>query len=328
MNKVAHFQVAAGRIDRKRGTIYGVAVITAGEAKGHGLRVDMTTLEQVMDCAKNYIGGLAVRFAEEDHGGGAANIVGNLRNWSMDGEVLRADLRLLKAHPDYELVLEMSETMPEAFGLSIVFSGQHERNEAGVFARCTELYGCDVVKNPAANPTGLFSAPVDTQEPSSMKNDQAKNLEVELSQTSAALKDAEAKLAEQTAQLTALVAERDGAKAKADELTAADARNLDALQAAATEINAFKTQVAELQAKLDATEKSVSQRVADEIAKLGVPPIDGKPVNPEPTAEQLRGEYETLSKTNFAKARDFWKKHEAKLSTPQMLAWKKQNGLY
>jgi hypothetical protein len=72
MNKVAHFQVAAGRIDRKRGTIYGVAVITAGEAKGHGMRVDMTTLEQVMDCAKDYIGGLAVRFAEEDHGGGAA----------------------------------------------------------------------------------------------------------------------------------------------------------------------------------------------------------------------------------------------------------------
>jgi myosin heavy subunit len=214
----------------------------------------------------------------------------------------------------------MSETMPEAFGLSIVFSGQHESNPQGVFARCAELYGCDIVKNPAANPTGLFSAPVDTQEPNSMKNDQAKNLEVELSQTSAALKDAEAKLAEQAAQLTALVAERDGAKAKADELTAAEARNLDALQAAATEINAFKTQVAELQAKLDATEKSVSQRVADEIAKLGVPPIDGKPVNPEPTAEQLQAEYDRLAKTDFAAARAFWKANETKLQDPKVLA--------
>ena len=88
-NQLSYFEVASGKINRKRGMISGVAVITAGEAKGHGLRVDLTTLEQVKACAEDYVGGLAVRFAQEDHGGGAANIVGNLRNWRID-EIGRA----------------------------------------------------------------------------------------------------------------------------------------------------------------------------------------------------------------------------------------------
>jgi len=331
MSQLSHFEVASGKINRKRGMISGVAVITAGEAKGHGLRVDLTTLEQVMACAEDYVGGLAVRFAQEDHGGGAANIVGNLRNWRIDAleqmggtPCLRADLHLLKAHDSYALILEMAETMPESFGLSIVFSGEHEDTEAGRFARCTELYGCDIVKNPAANPTGLFSAPVDTKEPIGMKD---KELEVQFAQTSAALKDAETKLTEQSLYLTALTAERDGYKAQVESLSADNAKHLDAIQSAANDLNAFKAQVAELTAKLEATEKSVTQRVADEIAKLGVPPIDGTPVAVEPTAAELMTQYNELAKTNSAQAREFWKKHETKLSTPQMLAWKKHNGL-
>ena len=316
MNKVAHFQVAAGRIDRKRGTIYGVAVITAGEAKGHGLRVDMTTLEQVMDCAKNYIGGLAVRFAEEDHGGGAANIIGNLRNWTIDGEVLRADLQLLKAHPDFALVVEMAETMPEAFGLSIVFSGQHEQNEAGMFARCTELYGCDIVKNPAANPTGLFSAPVDTKEPSNMSKEKTKDIEVELSQTSAALKDAETKLTGQTEQLTALAAERDLFKADLQTAVtalesekAAHAKDIEALQSAATEINALKEAV-----KL--AEQSAGKKAQEALSAIGVPAVEQpaiasqeSPIVPTNRADAEK-QLAALTKEDPAKARAFYLKHK------------------
>jgi hypothetical protein len=328
MKQLTYFEIASGKIDRRRGVIKGCAVITVGEAKGHGMRVDLTTLEQVMDCANEYVGGLGVRFAEVDHGGGIANVIGSLRNWRIDGDTLRADLYLLKAHQDYELVMEMAATMPEAFGLSIVFSGVHEETETGIYARCAELYGCDVVKNPAANPTGLFSAPpVDTANPkeSDMNKDEIKKIEVEFAQTSAALKDAETKLAANADEITALKAERDQFQAKMNELAVENGKSVDALQAAATELNALKAQVTDLTAKLEASEQSVPQRVADEIAKLGVPPIDNVPAKVEPTKDELMAEYARLAKTDGTAARAFWLKHENKLQDPRVLLWKQSN---
>ena len=38
-------------IDRAAGVVRGVSVITIGDAKGHGLQVDETTLAQVQACA-------------------------------------------------------------------------------------------------------------------------------------------------------------------------------------------------------------------------------------------------------------------------------------
>jgi hypothetical protein len=53
--------------------------------------------------------------------------------------------------------------MPDTFGLSISFTGEHEESDNDiVFARCTEIYSADLVDAPAANPTGLFSAKVDS----------------------------------------------------------------------------------------------------------------------------------------------------------------------
>jgi hypothetical protein len=60
-------------------------------------------------------------------------------------------------------ILEMAELMPDTFGLSISFTGEHEESDNDiVFARCTEIYSADLVDAPAANPTGLFSAKVDS----------------------------------------------------------------------------------------------------------------------------------------------------------------------
>jgi hypothetical protein len=287
-DKLTYFEVASGKIDRRKGVIRGCAVITVGEAKGHGMRVDMTTLEQVMDCAADYVGGLAVRFADEDHGGGAANIVGNLRNFQMgslderhmgdaQGQIpcLRADLQLLKAHADYPLILEMAETMPESFGLSIMFSGVHEEKDGERFARCAELYGCDIVKNPAANPTGLFSKP-DIQPTSEQETIMAtnKNLEVEFAQTSAALKDAEVKLTAFTEQVKTLTAERDELKAKHEALTAEQTKQAEALQASALEINVLKDATVKSAEAYKALEESFAGRIAAELAKVGQPPVD------------------------------------------------------
>jgi hypothetical protein len=330
-DKLTYFEVASGKIDRRRGVIKGCAVITVGEAKGHGMRVDLTTLEQVKDCAEEYIGGLAVRFAQEDHGGGAANIIGNLRNWRIEDDTLRADLYLLKAHQDYELVMEMAATMPESFGLSIVFSGVHEDTDDGTFARCAELYGCDVVKNPAANPTGLFAAKptVDTNtEGERMKTEKDKQIEVELSQTTAALKTAEDSLKLKDESITKLTTDATALTAKCGELETALKAKTDEAAKSVESLQAVAVEVEQLKAKLVEAEASAGKKAQEALAAIGVPPVNTDVATAEPSAEQLKAEYEKLAKTNFAKARDFWKKHEAKLSTPQMMQWKKQNGLY
>jgi hypothetical protein len=154
------FAVLQGQIDAQAATISDVSVITVGEAKGHGMQIDAQTLTEVKAAAETYAGGLKVK---TDHYTGFNEIVGTLKNFRIDGDQLRADLFLLKNHDATARILEMAELMPDTFGLSISFTGEHEESEGGtVFARCTEIYSADLVDAPAANPTGLFSVKVDS----------------------------------------------------------------------------------------------------------------------------------------------------------------------
>lgn len=153
------FAVLNGTIDAQNAVIAGVSVITVGEAKGHGMQIDEQTLSEVKTAAETYAGGLKVK---TDHYTGFNEIVGTLKNFTIDGDQLRADLYLLKNHDATPRILEMAELMPDTFGLSISFSGQHEEKEDTVFARCSEIYSADLVDSPAANANGLFSAKVDS----------------------------------------------------------------------------------------------------------------------------------------------------------------------
>jgi hypothetical protein len=111
-------------------------------------------------------------------GDGMGKYLGRVRNATVDGDVVRADLHISPtAHetPDgnlAEYVLDLAEIEPDMFGLSIVFSSdldaEHEHradNEstpdpanAGNLphARLAEIRAVDVVDEPAANPAGLF----------------------------------------------------------------------------------------------------------------------------------------------------------------------------
>ena len=151
--------ILTGDIDAAAATIKNVSVITAGEARGHGMQIDEKTLLQVKAAAETYSGGLKVK---TDHYSGFNEIVGVLKNFTIDGDQLRADLFLLKNHDATARILEMAELMPDTFGLSISFSGEHEESGDTVFARCSEIYSADLVDQPAANVNGLFSAKVDS----------------------------------------------------------------------------------------------------------------------------------------------------------------------
>lgn len=147
------FEASRG-IDREAGVIRGVAVITEGPALGHGMYVDSTTLAQVKAAAETYKNGLKVKMT---HGGDAGDIIGALRDFRIDGKILRADLYPLKSYEKRDYVFELAETIPDTFGLSISFSGPDESRDGKRFARCLEIYSCDLVAEPAANPSGLFS---------------------------------------------------------------------------------------------------------------------------------------------------------------------------
>jgi hypothetical protein len=154
--KTTSFSAMAGMLDRANGKINGVSVLTEGVAKGHGIFIDATTIQQVKGLADAFAGGVKVK---TDHGSGVTAIVGKLNNFRIDGEHLRSDLSLIKSHEQYSVIMDLAESQPETFGLSISFSGSVEKIGEQGFARAKELYSVDLVDGPAANPSGLFSIP-------------------------------------------------------------------------------------------------------------------------------------------------------------------------
>jgi hypothetical protein len=152
---------ALARIDAENGVIHGVSVITEGPALGHGAWVDVITLQQVVSCASEYAQGLRVN---NDHGSDLFSAAGFLRNFRLEKRGgynrVTADLHVLASETHRAKLLELASTIPDTFGLSVVMSGPHEKREGRTYLRCEELLSADLVPEPAANPTGLFSRPV------------------------------------------------------------------------------------------------------------------------------------------------------------------------
>jgi len=139
-----------------------VSILTAGQAKGHNLIIDETSLVQALAVAQS-MGRIKVT---NGHGAQQVmDILGYVENFRIDGNRLLADLNLLNSDKaDY--VADLAGLMPDQFGLSLTFSGVPEEREGQRFARVTEIYDVSVVTQPAANPAGMFSTfsalPVDT----------------------------------------------------------------------------------------------------------------------------------------------------------------------
>ena len=143
---------ASTKVDFVNFVVRGVSVVTLGDARGHDLEVDKTTLEQMLRCAKAKIQ-VPVKV---DHKSGAGGVCGYLTNFQIDGNKMKADWYLLEAHPEAQQIMETASRMPRGVGLSVAFVSQ-DKGEYGK-ARCQELISVDYVVLPAANPDGLFSA--------------------------------------------------------------------------------------------------------------------------------------------------------------------------
>jgi hypothetical protein len=149
------------KIDAASGVIYGVSVITMGEAQGKnaGTWIDKTTLSQIHSVASKFKDGVKVKMSmSREHDGSVGQIVGVLKNFRTEGDRERADFHLLKSDENFAKIIEMSSTMPSEFGFSVVIPKELEEKDDKQFLRCSDIYSIDLVEAPAANPNGLFSA--------------------------------------------------------------------------------------------------------------------------------------------------------------------------
>ncbi len=174
------------RVDAENGIIRGVRVITKGDCKGHSflgapMIVDDTTIEEVVTAAAGFRDGVPVKLA---HGTDIEELVGSIRDIVSDGDCARGDLYLLKSHENFETIIEMAQTMPSNFGISISFMNApepvkgadmepdgdeddslninpaYQDDIVAYAARVCELYSADLVANPATGDgLGLFSQP-------------------------------------------------------------------------------------------------------------------------------------------------------------------------
>ena len=195
MSKVSCFATAAGsHVDAENGILRGVRVITKGEVATHSflgepLIVDDQTIAEIVTAAAEFPDGVPVKLA---HGTDIEELIGSVKDIVADGDCARGDMYLLRSHENYATIIEMAETMPSNFGISISFQnapegikgndqepdGDEDDSMSGInpqyqdeivayACRIAELYSCDLVANPSANPSlfNTMSEPATTEAP-------------------------------------------------------------------------------------------------------------------------------------------------------------------
>jgi hypothetical protein len=130
-----------------------VSILTVGEAKGHNLLIDQTSLEQALAVAQT-MKRIKVTMG---HGAQVDGILGYIDGFVIKGDRLMGDLTLFST-TQAQFVQHLATVLPEGFGLSLTFSGVPAEMGGNRYARVSEIYDISVVSTPAANPAGMFSA--------------------------------------------------------------------------------------------------------------------------------------------------------------------------
>ena len=138
--------------DMEEMELEGVSILEVGEAKGHDLFVDKTSLETALKLMGDAKNGVKVKM---NHGSGLDAVVGFARNPRIEGDKLVADLRLLRNSPHYGLIKEMASEAPDQFGVSLAFVNESETIDGKDYIRPQSIASADLVSSPAAT-NGLF----------------------------------------------------------------------------------------------------------------------------------------------------------------------------
>lgn len=170
--------ISESKIDKDSGKMFGVSLISVGEALGHELFVDDDSLDTILQAIDGekipaYITHRGALFEDR-----LTREIGMFTNFRTEGDRLMADFEAFDSFREddarkYNRLFEMAEKIPERFGLSIVFSATQAwatpegdvelgaRPDNALFdypsIRVEEVTSADFVDTPAANQKGLFS---------------------------------------------------------------------------------------------------------------------------------------------------------------------------
>ena len=165
------------KVDASNGVIKDVAIVTAGEAKGHGIFLDQSFVEDVVRMGNEFPQGVKCRFGHPTLSNEAlGTYLGRFKNFRVKQDKAIGDLYLddvAKQSPNgdlYSWITAMAAKNPDQFGTSIIFipdesyqviEGERKPvsdDDAPVYATIKELCAADLVDEPAANDEGLFSS--------------------------------------------------------------------------------------------------------------------------------------------------------------------------
>lgn len=136
------------RLEEDSTIIPNVYILSQGEARGHDLFIDKTSIQKAYELMTKAPNGVKVKM---NHGSGLQDTLGFARNPRIDGDKLMADLHLLKSSPHYELVKEMANEAPDQFGVSLAFLNESETIKGKDYIRPQRIESADLVSSPASN---------------------------------------------------------------------------------------------------------------------------------------------------------------------------------
>jgi hypothetical protein len=136
------------RLEEDSTIIPNVYILSQGEARGHDLFIDKTSIQKAYELMAKAPNGVKVKM---NHGSGLQDTLGFARNPRIEGDKLMADLHLLKSSPHYELVKEMANEAPDQFGVSLAFLNESETIKGKDYIRPQRIESADLVSSPASN---------------------------------------------------------------------------------------------------------------------------------------------------------------------------------
>ena len=136
------------RLEEDSTIIPNVYILSQGEARGHDLFIDKTSIQKAYELMAKAPNGVKVKM---NHGSGLDAVCGFARNPRIEGDKLMADLHLLKSSPHYELVKEMANEAPDQFGVSLAFLNESETIKGKDYIRPQRIESADLVSSPASN---------------------------------------------------------------------------------------------------------------------------------------------------------------------------------
>jgi hypothetical protein len=171
------FAEGDSQVNKEKGEIRGVSIMTTGEAKGHGMFIDDQTLQELFDILNGDAIPAYITHDGAIWGDRVTSEVGIFSGFYREGDKVKGTFKAFDSFREhekktYDRLFEVAEKIPGKFGTSIVFNLQLEwelddgskmrsYNEPenavnGPFVRPLKVASVDFVDSPASN-NGLFN---------------------------------------------------------------------------------------------------------------------------------------------------------------------------